>query len=107
MARTTEVKLSQRSAQRSGKGSAAGRRPAVLERAGGALRSPAIFRRIFAYLREVWVELNRVDWPSRRELISMTIVVVVVLLVMSVYLGLFDYIYTVFVKRLLMPQQLR
>ncbi|OFX30827.1 MAG: preprotein translocase subunit SecE [Armatimonadetes bacterium RBG_16_67_12] len=60
---------------------------------------PAVVERVTTYLREVRVELTRVDWPTRRELVSMTIVVVVVLLALAVYLGMFDYIYTVIVKR--------
>jgi preprotein translocase subunit SecE len=65
-------------------------------------RLPAVVERVVRYLREVWVELNRVEWPSRRELISMTIVVVVVLLVMAIYLGIFDYLYTVLIKQWLL-----
>lgn len=65
-------------------------------------RLPVFIERIVQYLREVWIELNRVEWPSRRELISMTIVVIVVLLVMAIYLGTFDYIFTVVVKRWLL-----
>jgi preprotein translocase subunit SecE len=66
-------------------------------------RLPALVERVRNYLNEVWIELNRVDWPTRRELISSTIVVIVVLLVLAVYLGLFDYIYTVLIKRYLIP----
>ncbi|MGH2403987.1 MAG: preprotein translocase subunit SecE [bacterium] len=65
-------------------------------------RMPAVVERVVQYLREVWIELNRVEWPSRREMISMTIVVIIVLLVMSVYLGSFDYMYTVVIKRWLL-----
>ncbi len=65
-------------------------------------RLPAFVERIAQYLREVWVELNRVEWPSRREMISMTIVVIVVLVVMAIYLGIFDYLYTVLIKRWLL-----
>lgn len=65
-------------------------------------RLPVFIERIVHYLREVWVELNRVEWPSRQEIISMTIVVIVVLLVMAIYLGIFDYIYTVVIKRWLL-----
>lgn len=91
MARTTDVKLAPRPAPRPVKVTAPRRWPAFIER-------------IATYLREVWAELNRVDWPSRRALISSTIVVVVVLVVMAVYLGFFDYVYTVLVKRWLLQQ---
>jgi len=90
MARMTEAKPGSRPIQRQ-------------VRAVAARRWPAFVERIIAYLREVWVELNRVDWPTRRELVRMTIVVVVVLSVMAIYLGAFDYIYTVLVKGVLLP----
>jgi preprotein translocase subunit SecE len=93
MARTTEVKLAPRPAQRAVK--------AAVPR-----QWPAPIQRVADYLREVWIELNRVDWPTRKELVSSTIVVVVLLLVMSFYLGSFDYIYTVLVKRFLLQQPL-
>ena len=86
MARTTEAKLAPRPASKPVKAAAPRRMPAVVEP-------------VTTYLREVRVELTRVDWPTRRELVSMTIVVVVVLLALAVYLGMFDYIYTVIVKR--------
>jgi preprotein translocase subunit SecE len=68
---------------------------------------PAFVERIRNYLNEVWIELNRVDWPSRRELISSTIVVIIVLVLLSVYLGIFDYFYTVLIKRYLLPTTVR
>ena len=89
MARGTEAKLASRPAPRPVK---------VAE----PRRWPPFIERIVQYLHEVWVELNRVEWPSRREIISMTIVVVIVLLLMSLYLGLFDYIYTILVKQWLL-----
>lgn len=90
MARTTEAKVAARPVSR----------PA---RAAGARRMPAFVERIAAYLREVWIELKRVDWPTRTELVRMSVVVLVVLVVLAIYLGIFDYIYTVLVKRWLLP----
>jgi preprotein translocase subunit SecE len=89
MARTTDVKLASRPVAR----------PARVE-APGRVRATA--GRIVAYLREVRVELNRVDWPTRTELMRMSLVVLIVLLVVALYLGLFDYIYTVIIKRWLL-----
>ncbi len=91
MARSTEAKLAPRPAQR----------PVKVPTPRPPRRWPPFIERIAQYLREVWVELNRVEWPSRREMVSMTIVVVIVLLAMSIYLGIFDWIYTGMVKRLL------
>jgi preprotein translocase subunit SecE len=90
MARTTDVKVSARPAPR----------PA---RDGAPRRLPAVVQRVADYLREVSVELRRVDWPTRTELVRMSIVVLVVLSLLALYLGAFDYIFTVVVKRWLLP----
>ncbi len=92
MARTTDIKPVPRPAPRP-----AGQKPQPPRR-----QWPAPLQRAIGYLREVWVELNRVDWPTRRELVSSTIVVVIVLLVMSLYLGFFDFVYTWVVKNVLL-----
>ncbi|HET6781496.1 MAG TPA: preprotein translocase subunit SecE, partial [bacterium] len=63
-----------------------------------------IIERIRRYLREVRTELGRVDWPSRAELTAMTIVVVVVLLLMSLYLGAWDLLFTWLFQRGLVRQ---
>ncbi len=97
MARTTEVKSAPRPVARP-----AGQKPQPPRR-----RWPVPIERAIGYLREVWVELNRVDWPTRRELVSSTIVVVIVLVVMAVYLGSFDWFYTVLVKKFLLQQPFR
>ena len=65
---------------------------------------PAVVVRMSTYLREVWIELNRVNWPTRRELTSSTMVVLLVLVALAIYLGIFDYLYTVIIKRWLLRQ---
>jgi len=64
-------------------------------------QGPSIIERITRYFREVRVELAKVDWPSRQELIAMTIVVVVVLLAMALYLGLWDLLFSWLFQRVL------
>lgn len=60
-----------------------------------ALRNgPPIQERAGRYFREVRGELTRVEWPSRAELIAMTIVVIIVLLAMALYLGAWDAVFT-------------
>jgi preprotein translocase subunit SecE len=62
-------------------------------------QSPALVQRIVRYLREVRTELGRVDWPSRKELVGSTLVVVVVLVALSLYLGAWDYLFTFTIRR--------
>lgn len=89
MARTTEAKLAPRPSQRPVKAAAPRQWPPVIEQ-------------VVRYFREVWAELNRVEWPSRRELISMTVVVLIVLLVTMLYLGFFDYLSNILIKQWLL-----
>ncbi|PIF02843.1 MAG: preprotein translocase subunit SecE [Desulfococcus sp.] len=42
------------------------------------------------FLREVKVELKRVTWPSRKQTIGSTVVVLFVVMVVSLFLGAVD-----------------
>jgi preprotein translocase subunit SecE len=46
------------------------------------------------YLNETIGELRKVTWPTRKEATNLTIVVIIVSLSMSAFLGILDYIYT-------------
>src|SRR2546425_12772456 len=74
MARLTEANVNQQPAR-------------AIPRAIREPKGPGVRERVERYLREVWAELKRVDWPSRPELLASTIVVVVVLLAMELDLG--------------------
>lgn len=76
-----------------------GRLPQRAVRQAAARHGPVVVERAVRYLREVWAELRRVDWPSRKELTGSTLVVLVVLLALALYLGAWDYLFTVSVKR--------
>lgn len=73
-------------------------RPAA--RPAAARTGPSLIERLTRYFREVRTELGRVEWPSRAELTAMTIVVVVVLALMSLYLGAWDLLFTLLFRRL-------
>ncbi len=44
------------------------------------------------YLNEVKAELEKVTWPTRKETISTTWVVIVIILLISLYLGVCDFV---------------
>jgi preprotein translocase subunit SecE len=54
-----------------------------------AYKQPNAFRR---YINETIGELRKVSWPTRREATNLTLVVVAVTFIMSIYLGLLDLI---------------
>lgn len=82
MARATDLKANRQMARQSAT-------KAVALRSG-----PSVPDRIGRYFRDVRAELTRVEWPSRTELIAMTVVVIIVLLAMSLYLGAWDALFT-------------
>ncbi|MFA5566011.1 MAG: preprotein translocase subunit SecE [Acidimicrobiia bacterium] len=43
------------------------------------------------FLREVRSELRKVNWPSRPEVIQYSIIVLIVIVVMTALIGVFDY----------------
>ena len=45
---------------------------------------------IQAYFRETAGELRKVSWPSRREVIQLTTIVLIVMVIMGAILGLTD-----------------
>ncbi|HUV94530.1 MAG TPA: preprotein translocase subunit SecE [Anaerolineae bacterium] len=61
-------------------------------KARSAKRSAKKPNRIISYVKEVRAELRRVVWPSRRTTINLTAMVFGVTVVMSVAMGLADWI---------------
>ena len=48
---------------------------------------------VFRYFRETRAELRKVVWPSRQEATRLTIIVVSVLIALSAFLGVVDYLF--------------
>ena len=51
---------------------------------------PNVLVKTRQFLREVRIELLKVNWPSRKETLASTAVVLVLILLISAYLGLVD-----------------
>ena len=51
---------------------------------------PGFWQKTKQFFREVRVELNKVTWPSRKETMASTSVVLVLVFIVAVYLGLVD-----------------
>jgi len=49
-----------------------------------------MFGKIKQFFKEFRVEMRKVTWPSRKEVVASTGVVLVVVLLISLYLGLTD-----------------
>jgi len=49
--------------------------------------------KLIDYLRDTKGELKYVKWPSRKDTIRFTIIVIVVSILVALYLGFFDFIF--------------
>lgn len=50
-----------------------------------------IFGKIIGYFRESWLELSKVVWPTRKQVLEMTLAVLILSLVIGLLLGLMDF----------------
>jgi preprotein translocase subunit SecE len=57
--------------------------------------------RASTFLGEVWAELRKVHWPSRKETYAATVVVLVVTFVVATFLGVVDFAISRFVQTIL------
>lgn len=69
---------------------AARRTPAAPVKRPAAAVDPNIFAKSMQFLREVKVELKKVAWPTRKQTLGSTAVVIVLVLIIAVFLGIVD-----------------
>jgi preprotein translocase subunit SecE len=50
-------------------------------------------RKLIQFLKEVRIELKKVSWPNRKELVGSTTLVIVVSVLAGLFLGLLDVIF--------------
>ncbi|MEW6674224.1 MAG: preprotein translocase subunit SecE [Thermodesulfobacteriota bacterium] len=62
--------------------------PAVKPSQGGAVKN--FMERSVQFLREVKVELKKVTWPSRKQTMGSTLVVLILVIIISLFLGVVD-----------------
>ena len=52
-----------------------------------------MIRKFWQFLKEARVELKKVSWPTRKELIGSTTIVVVVSIIAGLFLGVLDFVF--------------
>lgn len=60
---------------------------------------PNTIMQFIQYLRDAKGELSHVSWPSRRQAVAFTALVVVISILTSIYLGAFDTLFTTIIKK--------
>jgi preprotein translocase subunit SecE len=53
-----------------------------------------MFSKLISFIQESKQELRRVEWPTRAETTKFTIIVVLISIGVSIYLGALDFIFT-------------
>ncbi|MEA2022193.1 MAG: preprotein translocase subunit SecE [Candidatus Caldatribacteriota bacterium] len=58
------------------------------------MKSKTIFNKIGSFLREAVYELKKVIWPNKNELKNSTMTVIFTVIIISVFVGFVDLIFT-------------
>lgn len=66
------------------------KRHSVPEKVKSSPAEPNIVQKSVQFLREVKIELKKVTWPTRKQTMGSTIVVIVLVMIISLFLGLVD-----------------
>jgi preprotein translocase subunit SecE len=66
------------------------KKPQAAPIAAVAKKSPTFINTAVQFLREVKIELKKVTWPSRKQTIGSTVVVLVIVIIISLFLGVVD-----------------
>jgi preprotein translocase subunit SecE len=53
-----------------------------------------MFNKLITFLKEVSLEMKKVNWPTREQTIRYTLIVIAVSLALAIFLGGFDFIFT-------------
>lgn len=59
--------------------------------------------KIIEYFRETKIELKHVIWPSRSQTLYYTLIVIVLSVVIAYYLGVFDFIFSQGLQKIINP----
>ena len=52
-----------------------------------------IDNRLTRYFKETWFELKKVSWPTRREALNLTLMVIAVTSFLAIVLGIMDWLF--------------
>ncbi|HEY4496293.1 MAG TPA: preprotein translocase subunit SecE [Candidatus Paceibacterota bacterium] len=58
--------------------------------------------KIIEYLKETRSEMKHVSWPTRQQAIAFTAIVIAISIFVAVFLGLFDYLFTLAIEKFIL-----
>ncbi len=71
---------------------------------GASVSTPSRWSRVRQFFRDSWLELRKVIWPTREEVIKMTALVVVVVTIVGIFMYGWDQVLAVITNRLFVPR---
>ena len=66
-----------------------------------AVKKPSIFSRISRFFREIRGEIKKVVWPTRKQVINNTLIVIVFVVIAAIVIGGIDTLLTTLVNLVL------
>lgn len=60
-----------------------------------------LFKKLIDFIKESRAELKKVTWPNRKQLISSTVVVIIMVALVAVFLGVVDLVFSRIVTMIL------
>ena len=60
-----------------------------------------LFSKILIFLKEVRLEVKKVNWPTRQQTIKYTLIVLGVSFGVAILLGSFDFLFATFINKLI------
>ncbi len=61
-----------------------------------------MIKKITTFLKEVKIEIKKVNWPTRQETVRYTLIVLAVSFVVAVFLGGLDFIFARFLEKFIL-----
>lgn len=58
-----------------------------------------MLKKIITFLKEVKIEIKKVNWPTREETIKYTLIVIGVSIGVAIFLGSFDFLFTTIINK--------
>lgn len=58
--------------------------------------------KIITFLKEVRLEMKKVNWPTRQETIRYTLIIIGVSVVVAVFLGGLDFLFTILLNQFIL-----
>jgi len=63
-----------------------------------------IINRIFTFFKETRLEMKKVNWLSRREVLNYTLLVLGVMVVMALLFGVLDFVFAELLNKLILSR---